>query len=984
MESYPKRLIEVDLPIREISAHARREKSIRHGHISTLHIWWARRPLAACRAVICAALWPDPADPMCPPSFVETARTWMRRWATDHLGSLSPSAYSLFVGFQHNPARLQDPVELRHALLAFIADFANWDNSSDALYLETSRSLTQASHEALGGTPGTRPVVVDPFAGGGAIPLEALRVGADAFGSDSNPLPVLLNRVTLQHIPRFGQRLADEVRARGARLKDDVEMELSCYYPADPDGSTPIAYMWARTILCEGPGCGADIPLVKALWLCRKPNKSVALRLIPKPHAKRVEFEIVQGMKAADIQTGTVRLGPATCPLPGCGYTTPKKRVREQLAERRGGAADARLVAVVTARPGVTGKEYRLPTERDLEAVEAARVAWTSLLDNDRAVVPDQAVPQERVWKNQPIRIHLYGMLQWRDIFAPRQGLALSAFARRVRGIRLPDEDERSGLGSAVRTCLALAVSRQTDYTSSLCTWHVSGEKMGNTFKRQAISMVWDFAEVPPFADASGGFAGAVNWVARVCEAPASTTPGQIVRSDARSHPLPDQSTQAVVTDPPYYDAVPYAAVADYFYVWLRQMLKDEMPDLFQDTLIDKACELVVDDAKNKDHAFYETGMTKALAEAARILVPSGIAVVVFAHLSTDGWEAMLSAVMAAGLTITASWPIDTEMSTRLRAMNSAALASSVHLACRPRVAQETGDWRAVLGELPRRMHEWMPRLAAEGVVGADAIFACLGPALEIFSRYARVEKASGEPVELKEYLEQVWAAVSREALHLIFEGADASGLEEDARLTAMWLWTLSTGTNGKSSSEATDQEMDEASDEEDESTSKASLGGFAMEFDTARKIAQGLGVHIDRLTSVVQIKGDSARLLPVAERSRWLFENGAQAAREVPRRARSQQMSLFAQAEGADAEEPAEVGNIKPGDTTLDQIHQAMLLFGTGRSNAVKRLLVDEGVGSSARFWKLAQALSALYPSQTEEKRWVDGVLARKKGLGF
>ncbi len=216
---YPKRLIEVDLPIARISAHARREKSIRHGHISTLHIWWARRPLAACRAVICAALWPDPADPLCPDAFRETARTLMRTWAADQGKLQGAESFKRFLQGKQFPKLLDDNHRLRQALLDFIADFANWDNSTVPAYLETSRALTQAAHEALGGAPGTRPLVVDPFAGGGSIPLEALRVGADAFASDLNPIPVLLNKVVLEYIPKYGQRLADEVRKWGDWIK---------------------------------------------------------------------------------------------------------------------------------------------------------------------------------------------------------------------------------------------------------------------------------------------------------------------------------------------------------------------------------------------------------------------------------------------------------------------------------------------------------------------------------------------------------------------------------------------------------------------------------------------------------------------------------------------------------------------------------------------------------------------------------------------
>src|SRR5271157_3635561 len=254
MQSFPKRLIEVDLPIARISAHARREKSIRHGHI-----WWARRPLAACRAVICAALWPDPADPLCPDAFRETARRLMRTWAADRGKLQGTESFPRFLKIQQKPTLLDDNHTLRQALLDFIADFANWDNSTVPAYLDTSRALTQAAHEALGGEPGTRPLVVDPFAGGGSIPLEALRVGADAFASDLNPVPVLLNKVVLEYIPKYGDRLIEAFEKSAAWIADEAARDLIDYYGSGQDGQ-PAIFLWFKTIISEAPGAG-KIPI---------------------------------------------------------------------------------------------------------------------------------------------------------------------------------------------------------------------------------------------------------------------------------------------------------------------------------------------------------------------------------------------------------------------------------------------------------------------------------------------------------------------------------------------------------------------------------------------------------------------------------------------------------------------------------------------------------------------------------------------------
>ncbi len=995
---YPKRLIEVDLPIKEISAHARREKSIRHGHISTLHIWWARRPLAACRAVLCAALWPDPFDENCPQAFRDAAAQVLTAFAgkvrsDSNLASLCQTHWSRWNRTTPHTLKGDAPAcwpDLRYALLDFIADFANWDASTVPAFLETARALTQAAHEALGGLSGTRSLVVDPFAGGGSIPLEALRVGADAFASDLNPVAVLLNKVLLEYIPKYGQRLADEVRKWGLWIKEQADQELAKFYPKDEDGATPIAYLWARTITCEGPGCGAEVPLIRSLWLAKRKSQAIALRLVLDEETKRVDFKIVENVRATDVDEGTVRKGSATCPV--CGYTTPVASVRRQLKGRHGGAADARLFAVVTTRPGQQGRSYRLPTNRDWEAIRRSaeelgrrKAAHSGKL----SLVPDEEISLNEIRR---ISVPIYGITTWGDMFAPRQVLAMTTLSQLVQkaGQQLMAEYD-AGFATAAQTLLALAVDKQADLGNSLNRWEPVAQCPRQLFARQAIGMIWDFAESVPTSSSSGGFATFLEGIDRALGALGyNWMVGHSESASASHSSLPDDAADALITDPPYYDAVPYAHLSDFFYIWLRRMIGSTYPGLFNTAAVPKDEEIVVDrphELSHSDHdiVFYERALTNAFSEGRRVLRPNGIGTIVFASKTTASWEAILQAALDAGWVITGSWPVDTEMTTRISAQGQARLASSVHIVCRPRETSSgevdhaaIGDWRDVLAELPKRIHAWMPRLASEGVVGADAIFACLGPALEIYSRYSRVERANGEQVTLREYLEQVWAAVAHEALTMIFEGADASGFEEDARLTAMWLWTLSTGGNGHGS-----EEEEEGEEEEESGGKTARKGGYFLEYDAARKIAQGLGAHLERLTNLVEIKGDQARLLPVSERTRALFGQEGPAA--TPQRKKSKQLSFFETApDGETAAEWGELDQPQTGTTVLDRIHQAMLFFAAGRGEALRRFLVEGGVGQEARFWRLAQALSALYPASSEEKRWVDGLLARKKGLGL
>lgn len=997
MTKFPKRLIEVDLPIKRISEHARREKSIRHGHISTMHIWWARRPLAACRAVICAALWPDPADPLCPQSFRDDASRLVNAFArkavthkelAEHCSPESWAKWQKLAktgGLDSNQDSHWNV--LRFALLDFIADFSNWDNSTVQEYLETSHDLTRAAHEALGGAPGTKPLIVDSFAGGGSIPLEALRVGADAFASDLNPVAVLLNKVLLEYIPRYGQRLADDLKKWGALIQENAKKELADVYPTDLDGSIPIAYLWARKIICEGPSCGAEIPLLRSLWLVKKGTDSIALRVVPKGN-KRIDFEIVENAKAREVGDGTVRRSSATCPV--CGYTTPAENVRAQFKNRGGGADDARLVAVAIQSPRHNRTRFRTATESDLKAFRAASQHLEKMPDNssERPNIPEEPLPYLRSIFN----INLLGVDEWGKLFNRRQALALTVLVAQTRAVIkqiYAKGDQRFAV--AVGTCLSLAVDRCADYWSSLAVW--AGDFVAHTFGRQALGIIWDYAEVNGFADASGSYLGAVEWICRVVEREGSIrSEGHAELASACKHPLPNDSAQAFVTDPPYYDAVPYADLSDFFYVWLKRTVGEYHEELFLESLSPKKGEVVQLAERNpqysyKTREYFEELMTQAMSEGRRILRPEGIGVVVFAHKTTTGWETQIKAMIDAGWVVTGSWPIDTERPGRLRANNSAALASSVHLVCRARVRDDgipdpnaVGDWRDVLAELPKRIQEWMPRLAKEGIVGADAIFACLGPALEIFSRYAGVEKASGERVTLKEYLEYVWAAVAKEALNMIFEGADATGFEEDARLTAMWLWTLSTGSDGS------DTETEDGEDvaDEDDSGKKVKMSGFVLEYDAARKIAQGLGAHLEHLSSLIEIRGDKARLVPVAERANHLFGKHEGTA-PTKRKGKPKQLSLLEAMGESDTEGGwGEKNASRVGNTVLDRIHQSLILFAAGRGEALNRFLVDEGVGQDQRFWRLSQALSALYPKGTDERRWVEGVLAKKKGLGF
>jgi putative DNA methylase len=891
----------------------------------------------------------------------------------------------LFLAIRNDPSRLDDPAILRQALLDFVADFANWDNSTVREYLDTSRALTQAAHEALGGAPGTRPLVVDPFAGGGSIPLEALRVGADAFASDLNPVPVLLNTIVLEYIPTYGQHLADEVRKWGEWMKREAEKELAEFYPTTADGATPLAYLWARTIKCEGPSCGAEVPLIRNMQLTRDGKLwHFGFANLDK---RDITVHVRRGSQATEHPT--IAAGSVTCPRPTCAYTTPAKAVRAQLAAKHGGADAARLLAVYVE--GARGRVFLEPTDSEMKAIALA----SRYLRRDE--LPQDAINPIRPYKNTRglSAVTRIGLNLFADLYTSRQAAVIQCFQRIL--LRLPAFTEDKRFHDAVIATLSCAVSRFMFQNCSLSRWHASRSTIEGAFGKQALQVVWDFAEVNPLSRGPANWIGAVGWVVKVVEANTCLPQaGTVIRGRAQDRILPADGADALVTDPPYFAAIPYGDLANVFFVWERTFFRAKFPELFNEGLVNQDDEIVVTNANlnaiggAKDSEFYRREMVRAL-ESARVTVkPAGVGVIVFAESSTSSWEAMLSAVIDSGWVVTGSWPIDTELQLRTQAAGSASLQSSIHIVCRPRKnrdgslrTDEIGDWRAVLQELPCRIHEWMPRLAEEGVVGADAIFACLGPALEVFSRYSRVEKASGETVTLKEYLEQVWAAVAKEALTMIFAGADTTGFEEDARLTAMWLWTLSAANTDAANGESAEE--DESGVEAEGRRKKAKTNAFVLEYDAARKIAQGLGAHLEDLHGLVEVSGEQARLLPVGKRARTLF--GKDEGRVTPqRKKREPQMDLFKILQQADGAERTFGDTIveRQGETVLDRIHQSMILFAAGRGDALKRFLVEDGVGRDQRFWRLAQVLSFLYPRNSEEKRWVDGMLARKKGLGF
>ncbi len=784
-----------------------------------------------------------------------------------------------------------------------------------------------------------------------------------------------------------------------------------------------------------------------------------------------------------DVRTGTVTRAKATCLC--CGVVLPPERVRAQLAAQRGGAdavfddagrrvGGARLTAVVTLRPGETGRHYRLPADADYAAVRAAQARLAGMLDEwerggkqGLCPVPDEPTPAGGgSGAGRAFSVQRYGMFQWGDLFTARQKAALVTLTRLSLTLLTSPADGAAKPAKQppvlLMTPLTLALTRTANAGCSLCRWHTSGEKHEGVYSRQALPIVWDYSESNPFSESTGGYGGALDWVYHVIESSPQSNPGQVQPADATVHPLPDEAAGVWFTDPPYYDAIPYSDLSDFFLVWLKRALPGHplLRDPFDpaNPLSPKTREAVQDETKTcegrvKDRAFFEETMGRAFAEGRRVLHEDGIGSVVFAHKTTEGWEALLAGLIRGGWTITGSWPIATEMGSRLRARDSAALATSVHLICRPRPADApVGDWADVLRELPPRVGEWMERLQGEGVRGADLVFACIGPALEIFSRHPAVETPDGREVGLAEYLERVWEVVGRTALENILGAAEArarnglaGALEEDARLTALFLWTLQATDAGEEDGGAGDASDAGGDDGDADDVSGGRAAGFALVFDVVRRFAQPLGIDLPKWEKrTIETKKGIVRLLPVHERARTLFgEGGARAVAAWIERAAAGpgplQGMLFPDrpesapaavreprprygdpddgeprpraGDAATVREPrpryggddggheqrpragsAAVREPRPrygdpggpaadrsaapaGATTLDRVHTGMLLQAGGQTAALHALLTSEHE-RGPDFLRLSNALSALYPRGSEEKRLLDAML--------
>src|SRR5579875_2122740 len=726
-----KKLIEVALPLEAINKESAREKSIRHGHPSTLHLWWARRPLAACRAVLFASLVDDPSSH--PEEFPTEA----------------------------------DQDRERQRLFRLLEELVQWENSNN-------RSLLDAAHkEILKSTGGNPPPIYDPFCGGGSIPLEAQRLGLEAHASDLNPVAVLITKALIEIPPKFagqppvnpaakrkmsapgmwtGARgLADDVRYYGQWMRDRAWERIGHLYPKvklpkEHGGgeATVIAWLWARTVPCPNPACGARMPLVRSFVLSSKPGKKAWVEPIVDHVAKAVRFEVRTGEGAPE---GTKQRNRSRCLF--CGNILNDATVRGQAVAHGFGEV---LMAVVAEGP-----RGRIYLNAECAAVQGAPAVAAAFLE--------QPLPDNARWFSPPG----YGLPLFRDLFTPRQLVALTTFSDLVAEARQQAiaDGASPGRANAIATYLAFAVDKSVDYGSSICSWHSSGEKMRNTFGRQAIPMVWDFAEVNPFSDSTGNWMACVDWAWKALEHTPASNSGAVAQLDATTV----SGTALFSTDPPYYDNIGYADLSDFFYVWLRRSLGKIYPDLFSTLLVPKKQELVATPyrfggSREQAQQFFEEGFHQAFAQMRRGQCPDYPLTVYYAFkqsesdgedengseaVASTGWETMLEGLLRANFQVTATWPMRSELVNRPVASGTNALASSIVLACRPRPESAPITTRKdFLASLNRELPTALRDLQKGNIAPVDLAQAAIGPGMAVFSRFKRVLESNGMPMRVR------------------------------------------------------------------------------------------------------------------------------------------------------------------------------------------------------------------------------------------
>ncbi len=935
-----RRFIEVSFPVKEVSLESAREKNIRHGHISTLHIWWARRPLAASRATNFAALIPAT-------DFEEGDRFYDK-----YRDKLIPLLR------KHGYANINQESSNHDLIKHFIIILCKWENSNDEEIIGLARRMI------LDYNKGVPPKVLDPFGGGGSIPLEALRLGCETYSNDLNPVAVLIQKCTLEYPQKYGKPiprkqyyeerpwlkndsnlntvneptleyggdtdfvnpLVEDVKYWGNWVLQEAKKELEQFYPNDEDGSVPVGYIWARTIPCQNPNCGAEIPLMRQFWLAKKSNKKVAL--FPYAEGKEVKFKIVAEGEAItglegyepfpdnfDPSKGTVARAVASCPV--CGSVIEANTTRKLFQEGKSGQ---RMVVVVTHKPGTSGKKYRLANEKDLEAYNKA-AEYLKIkreeLKQEWGIdpVPDEPLPPKNSHRSVGSQLPLYNFQNWGDIFNERQKLSIIVFINKIR--KLSSQENYPNF-NVILLLQSLALDRLATRNTSICAWHSGSEQTEKIYAIQGLLMQYNYPEaIPIYGNNVAAYWGNILSISKVLNNLNNYLSfGYVNQGDATKLNYDKIYFNAIFTDPPYYDNVPYSYLSDFFYVLLKRLISDNYSNLFFSNLTPKNNEIVVyDNWDSKEDAlkYFEQMLKKSFFEFHRVLVNQGITIIVYAHKSTEGWESLINSLLDSNLIVTSAWPINTEMVSRLLARETAAFASSIYIVARKIKKLPTAFYTDIKKELNEYLPQKLDRLWNEGISGADFFISGIGASIEVFGKYESVMDYEGNIIRADKLLSDVRTIVTDYAVKKILHNGFAQGISDLTRFYILYRWEF---------------------------------GAAKTPFDEANKLAHSVHIDLSNYWNTKSFIKKSKEFIIVAGPTQ------------------------------------RDIEDLKGSRELIDVLHHALKLWEMSKKEEMYHLLNETGFGKNDTFYRVAQAISETLPNEIKEKKLLDGFLVGRQTI--